>query len=412
MLRGREVHALSSAPNTTERTPRSVPTRKAPEDEKILTRADLFDLVWKQPMRTLAPQFGVSDVGFAKMCRRLNIPTPPRGYWAKLEHGKKVRKPTLPAAPPQTAETIVVKTEAHTPSPDDNLPGDIAELIETLRQRTIVVPQTSSKVHGTIQRWRSEDDGQKYNLYSRPTRLGPTERRRRRILNSLFQEVERSRGGVKSEDRHKFKLTVAGETLEVTCSERYRQVKIQLTPEEQRKSYYPNKGYRTDHQATGELRLRIEGYYQERLRREWHDLPEKPLEGQLQEVLIGLARAAAIERRKRLEREDRERREHEAEKRRWELERRRSKIDKHLKEILAEADDWVRAAHLRRYANATIQALRDATNDDAADERSWAQWTLSAADCIDPLAEGPTVAELFELLPESAKKDDNPWTNF
>lgn len=385
-----------------------MPSQK-PEDQNSLTRAEIFELVWKQPMRTLAPQFGVSDVGFAKMCRRLDIPTPPRGYWAKLQHGHKVRRPKLPPAPPATDERINVKAEAHTPSPDDNLPEDIAAIVEGVGQRAIVVPQSSSKVHAVIQRWQSEDEGQKHNIFSRPTRIGPTERRRRRILNTLFHEIERLRGSVKVEERHKFKLTVAGEILEVDCSERYRQVKVPLTPEERQRSWGDLQEYRTDHQATSELRLRIENYFSERLRREWHDLTDKPLETQIQDVLIGLARAAAIERRKRLAREEEERKRREAELRRWELERRHSKTDKYLKEIITEADAWARAAHLRRYANATIEALRDDASDDATEERSRAQWALSAADCIDPLADGPTVSDLFELLPESARDDSGTY---
>lgn len=42
-----------------------------------LTRKQLYDRVWKTPMRTLAKEFGLSDVGLAKICRKHNIPRPP-----------------------------------------------------------------------------------------------------------------------------------------------------------------------------------------------------------------------------------------------------------------------------------------------------------------------------------------------
>jgi hypothetical protein len=58
----------------------------------LLTRRDMYDKVWSQAMRKLAPEWGLSDVGLKKLCKRFEIPTPPVGYWAKLEHGKKVRK--------------------------------------------------------------------------------------------------------------------------------------------------------------------------------------------------------------------------------------------------------------------------------------------------------------------------------
>src|SRR6185369_6225294 len=48
-------------------------------------------------------EFGISDVGLAKTCRRLGIPTPPRGHWAKLAHGKKSpRLPLTKSSGPQT----------------------------------------------------------------------------------------------------------------------------------------------------------------------------------------------------------------------------------------------------------------------------------------------------------------------
>jgi hypothetical protein len=63
-----------------------------------MSREGLFELVWSQSMITLAPQFGISDVALKKRCAKIGVPTPPRGYWAKLEAGKRVRKPPLPEA--------------------------------------------------------------------------------------------------------------------------------------------------------------------------------------------------------------------------------------------------------------------------------------------------------------------------
>jgi hypothetical protein len=72
-----------------------------------LTREQLYELVWSTPASKLAEQFGVSDVAIAKHCKKLAVPRPERGYWAKLEFGKKVFKPALPPSPvnPCTEET-------------------------------------------------------------------------------------------------------------------------------------------------------------------------------------------------------------------------------------------------------------------------------------------------------------------
>ena len=52
-----------------------------------VSRQDLYELVWSKPMRELAKDFGISDVALAKRCRRLAIPVPGRGYWARVDAG-------------------------------------------------------------------------------------------------------------------------------------------------------------------------------------------------------------------------------------------------------------------------------------------------------------------------------------
>jgi len=64
-----------------------------------LTRQQLYELVWSEPVSKIAPRYNISGVGFAKLCRREDVPLPPRGYWAKLKFGKKVRKPRENPAP-------------------------------------------------------------------------------------------------------------------------------------------------------------------------------------------------------------------------------------------------------------------------------------------------------------------------
>jgi len=63
-------------------------------------RAELYEKVWSQPMRTLAQKYGVSDVYLARVCRLLRVPLPGLGYWAKKSAGKATKKrPPLPPLP-------------------------------------------------------------------------------------------------------------------------------------------------------------------------------------------------------------------------------------------------------------------------------------------------------------------------
>jgi hypothetical protein len=61
-----------------------------------LTRQALYDAVWEKPISKLAPEYGVTGTGLKKICDRHNVPTPDRGYWAKLAHGKPGRRRPLP----------------------------------------------------------------------------------------------------------------------------------------------------------------------------------------------------------------------------------------------------------------------------------------------------------------------------
>lgn len=62
-----------------------------------ITREQLFAMVWERPTQQVAKEFGVSDVAIAKLCARLQVPKPPRGYWARVQSGRTPRRPPLEA---------------------------------------------------------------------------------------------------------------------------------------------------------------------------------------------------------------------------------------------------------------------------------------------------------------------------
>ena len=68
------------------------------------TREALYKLVWSEPVRTVSRRLCISDVGLAKACKRANIPTPDRGYWARMGVGQECEKTPLP--PQEAAKNI------------------------------------------------------------------------------------------------------------------------------------------------------------------------------------------------------------------------------------------------------------------------------------------------------------------
>lgn len=65
--------------------------------QKNLSREELFALVWEKPTSEIAKDFDLSDVAIGKLCTKLQVPKPPRGYWARIEAGQKPRRPALAA---------------------------------------------------------------------------------------------------------------------------------------------------------------------------------------------------------------------------------------------------------------------------------------------------------------------------
>jgi hypothetical protein len=80
-----------------------------------LDRRRLFDLVWSTPIDRLATDWGMSGRGLAKACRRLLIPVPPRGYWAKAAAGKTVGRPKLPSLKTGETEEVVIRVSEGAP---------------------------------------------------------------------------------------------------------------------------------------------------------------------------------------------------------------------------------------------------------------------------------------------------------
>lgn len=63
-----------------------------------ISREQLYEEVWAEPIIKVAGRYGVSDVAVAKWCRRLAVPRPGRGYWARKAAGRILSQPPLPAA--------------------------------------------------------------------------------------------------------------------------------------------------------------------------------------------------------------------------------------------------------------------------------------------------------------------------
>lgn len=60
-----------------------------------LTRKELYDLVWTEPLTAISKRLEISGAELSKHCTSANIPLPPNGYWSKLVYVKNLEKTPL-----------------------------------------------------------------------------------------------------------------------------------------------------------------------------------------------------------------------------------------------------------------------------------------------------------------------------
>lgn len=107
----------------------------------MISREELYRLVWSEPMTKVAGRFEVSGSYLARVCTVLNVPRPERGYWSKLAVGKAPKAEPLPEARPGDQTSW---------SKDGELPVPPKPRLQARRRLNTQVRIPRTKVHGLI----------------------------------------------------------------------------------------------------------------------------------------------------------------------------------------------------------------------------------------------------------------------
>lgn len=344
-----------------------------------VTRENLYAEVWSMPMTKVSKKYNLSDVGMAKVCRRNNIPCPPRGYWAKLENDKKVKQTPLP--PMENAAPIIFHMMFDNIGQEDpTLPDQVRQLIdrEEKSAEKIVVPDSMISPHPITQEISEKLQDGKVDYYKRinsdclpqvlvSKHLIP---RALRVMDTLVKELD-DRGFLDGIFGYSVPYGII-EEIDSNLSERARK-RIQETGETRR--------YDFDYERKPSGRLRLEilttmTFHSNGLQRNWKDGKTQCIENCLNEFICGLIRWSAVEREQRLywDRWDRE----QEEKKRIAREKaeRAAALQAKKDQLRWDADRWEKADQIRRY----IAAYE--TKNGASD---WTQWAKEEADRVDPL---------------------------
>jgi hypothetical protein len=410
----------------------------------VLSRADLFELVWSKPMRELAQDFGMTDVALAKRCRRLRIPVPGRGYWARVDAGQMPRRPRLPereerwgdtqaltVPPPSSPEAFDNDSAADENRETESTGTRDGENDDALRRRilSLGVRGATSIVEALPAVKRTAQ------LLKHPRRSALTFARAEKAAPSVAIEVSEpvldrallladtllrtadglgwkfvaalptattdahrsnrvaratdalSRGNVGQllidEERISFRI-------EERCKDEPRVPSTAALSRERRE--YGNKVPRQVQVATGKLRVvRFDTsvMYGQPSRRSWYDRKGSRVEDQLCEILIGFRELALSIKADRQERERQQRAFQEEEQRRKAQEARQQAHAVLIEQLETDAGAWHRARYLRRYIRAARRSagqrsLRARFMGESVDFLDWAESYINQLDPLHP----------------------------
>jgi hypothetical protein len=387
---------------------------------KTLNRSELYQLVWREPMARLAKSFGLSDVGLAKICRKYDIPRPPRGYWAKKQHGYQPRQIPLPKR--EKDDEIEMRDSTPATASQPNLCDETTQLVAVEQQKEMRI-DVAETLHGAhelvrqanqdLQAARTDEQG----IIVRPEKLvldisttKHTLRRALLIMAALLKALEKRGYSVEAGPV----VTIMGTGVRFGISEQL-DTKREPADDDDLDGPYTFRFNRFKDKRTpsGRLTLKINsgGYWLNGCRHTWRDTDKRKLENRLNQFVAGLVETAA--RIKQHEEEERKREElrRQAELRRQEEARQLAEKRKQFKlekarvdALLQQAKDW----RLSHDVRALVEAVREAHSASGpispdTEIAQWIDWATRQADRLDPLRPGPP-----SILDENIPEEETP----
>jgi hypothetical protein len=386
-----------------------------------VTRKQLYDLVWSEPMRRLAMRYGISDVGLAKICRKHNIPRPPRGYWAQKEFGKAPLQVTLPNPSDDCKIVLRDPEECRISSPIlrevvEQKKAEVEkqeakiEVAESLRGSHSLVSQANQELQV------AETDDNHLIIPPKGTpldiRTSKTSLRRALLITDALLKALEQRG-----------YDVApGPAVQILDVRVHFNISEALdTQREQPKDHdldgyyeFGHSRFNTKRAPSGRLALHIndaDAYWACGCRKSWRDAQKQRIEDRLNQFVAGLVSFAARkkehdaeqERRAEQERQEQHRREEEAQ-RRAEKRQLIQAEQKQVDLLMQQANCWSASQNLRSYIEARKQthlAIHGEIEPES-DFARWLAWATQQADRLDPLTQSPP-SVLDEPMPEEPK---------
>ena len=339
-----------------------------------VVRVELYKQVWSEPMTALSKRYQISDVALAKICRKMKIPIPGRGYWARLASGQKITIPALPATSSDTPQRVEINPPQPRQWKKSVEPIPVQATLTSPHPLTLSLQANLAKKHPDGY-GRLSSDGNEISV-----RVGPASVPRLMKIVDAFVKAAEERGFTfRHEKDHKgeyLAIVMGGRPVQFLFMERSRR-SSDLPPASRFGSQYAA----VDYVPTGKLSFQILEYVFDQMEPTWSDSVRNPLESRLGEIFLALGKAAEElrERDERIRREKEERQEAEAARREAEFQH---------KKLIDDLGAWSAAETLRRMINQVEKRLLEGAVQNPAYSQRWLEWARAKVVDLDPLSAG------------------------
>jgi len=352
-------------------------------------------------------------VGLAKMCKRLDVPTPGWGYWQQLAAGMDPVREELPDRGSGTPTEVQIKKHApKVKAPPVAVPS--VPVADTLAGADSLVREIQQRLRGPLE----TEHGMKviFGGGHAVVKVSPqTENRTLRILNALFKALRARGHDIRLRTTREYgrefavlETAIGGETaIDFWLTEHVKRTERVLTKEEKarKERFHFLLAGRYDYAPSGRLILEINAPSGYELRRRWADGKKQRIEDVLGEVVVGLE-AAALAWRDDQERRERERHDEERRERQRQAANRRAAHRKALEEDLVQmANAWAQAQLVRSFLVAVQDKVREAERSDGF--AAWLSWAMDHVEEVDPLADPQAIAKSLRVPRDKRYEDEN-----
>lgn len=381
-----------------------------------VTRQELFDQVWAEPVSRVAERYGLSGTWVRRTCLENDVPVPPRGYWARVAAGQNPKKLRLPK--PSAANEIVTLQSAfgnagNREALQDNREAERSDAVKEQKAfeadpaNKIVIREDEQSKHSWAREVEKRLRQRRRHLSSEEdpvhatvegdalsVSVSPPLFERTILIVDAIAKASVARGFLPSRRKGGEILRVTAEGVPLRLELKEKRDRFELPKPKPPKTaferltaeYGPRFGYR----PTGILQVRISSDSGgSETSRTFTDTTTHKVEDRLNDAMVAFVQVA-LRHRAREERLRREREAWEAERRRREEEwRRREEEAARLRKLEELALQWERAQRLRRFiSNANERGAFPLIDGGPTSLEAWSRWATAWADRLDPLGQG------------------------